>query len=80
MYKLLNYVFIGRSTTMNEKNLKELFPRPAAGKRPGEHDWKPGSDVQSLWKRFGWTPPSQKSRMIVKPVDVKNPPINILRG
>ena len=55
---------------MNEKNLKELFPHPAAGKRPGEHDWKPGSDVQSLWKRFGWTPPSQKSRMIVKPVDV----------
>jgi hypothetical protein len=76
----LKYTFIGRITMMNEKRMNELFPHPAAGKRPGEHDWKPGSDVQSLWKRFGWTPPSQKSRMITKSVEVKNPPLHILRS
>ena len=65
---------------MSEKHLNQGFTHPAAGKRPGEHAWKPGSDVQSLWKQFGWTPPSQKSRIIAKPIDVKNPPINILRG
>jgi hypothetical protein len=65
---------------MSEKHLNQGHTHPAAGKRQGEHAWKPGSDVQSLWKQFGWTPPSQKSRIIAKPIDVKNPPINILRG
>ncbi len=31
----------------------------AAGKRAEEHEWKPGADVQSVWKKFGWTPPSR---------------------
>lgn len=41
-------------------NAKEIdLALAAAGKRPGEHVWTPGSDVQSVWKKFGWTPPSQ---------------------
>ncbi len=31
----------------------------ATGKRADEHEWKPGADVQSVWKKFGWTPPSR---------------------
>jgi hypothetical protein len=22
--------------------------------------WESGSDVQTLWKKYGWTPPSEK--------------------
>jgi hypothetical protein len=22
--------------------------------------WESGSDVQALWKKYGWTPPSEK--------------------
>lgn len=25
-----------------------------------EFKWKNGSDVQATWRRFGWTPPSEK--------------------
>ena len=35
---------------------------PTPGKRPGDHVWVPGSDVQSLWKKFGWSPPSEAKR------------------
>lgn len=41
-------------------NLKEIdLARGAAGKRADDHVWTPGGDVQSVWKKFGWTPPSQ---------------------
>ena len=68
---------------MNHKQAQERFISPAAGKRPGEHHWTPGSDVQSLWKRFGWTPPSEQrlARGLKKPADTyRQPPLNILRG
>ena len=44
---------------MNNDNRKPSAVIPAAGKRHGAHVWTPGSDVQSLWKKFGWTPPSE---------------------
>ncbi len=40
---------------------------PAAGKGPGEHVWTHGADVQSLWKRHGWTPPSKSRRDYSQP-------------
>ena len=65
---------------MEQKKLEENFVLPAAGKRPGEHQWTPGSDVQSLWKRHGWTPPSETRRTEKKLVEVPRPPLHIVRG
>ena len=68
---------------MDNKQAQERFVLPAAGKRPGEHNWTPGSDVQSLWKRFGWTPPSEvrQTRALKSPSENSaRPPLNILRG
>ena len=70
---------------MEEKQLKESFDQPfvlpAAGKRSGVHQWVPGSDVQSLWRRHGWTPPSEKKRELNTPAEmVKHPPLRIVRG
>lgn len=53
---------------MNNANLIN----PATGKRPGEHVWTHGADVQSLWKRFGWTPPSQSRRDYSKPANMSD--------
>jgi hypothetical protein len=25
-----------------------------------EYKWTSGADVQALWKKYGWTPPSEK--------------------
>jgi hypothetical protein len=65
---------------MEQKQLGETFVLPAAGKRPGEHHWAPGSDVQSLWKRYGWTPPSEKHRGDTKTELTPRPPLHIVRG
>ncbi len=70
---------------MEEKQLtqkfEEPFVLPAAGKPPGEHRWTPGSDVQSLWRRHGWTPPSEKKRGTKAPGETtKHPPLRIVRG
>lgn len=64
-----------------DQKFDQPFVLPAAGKRPGEHAWISGSDVQSLWRRHGWTPPSEKRREIKKPAEtVKHPPLRIVRG
>jgi hypothetical protein len=43
-----------------KSNLNEIdLALSGAGKRADEHVWTPGADVQSVWKKFGWTPPSQ---------------------
>lgn len=64
-----------------QQKVDEPYVLPAAGKRDGEHLWEPGSDVQSLWRRHGWTPPSEKRRMIKKPGEMtKHPPLRIVRG
>jgi len=65
---------------MEQKRPEENFVLPAAGKRAGHHQWTPGSDVQSLWKRHGWTPPSEKRRADKAPVDAPKPPLRIVRG
>ena len=62
---------------------QDHFVLPASGKRPGEHQWTPGSDVQSLWKRFGWTPPSeQRAERGPKKLTeaIKRPPMHLMRG
>jgi hypothetical protein len=33
--------------------------------------WSSGSDVQALWRKYGWTPPSEK--IIPPPVVHKEP-------
>ncbi len=64
-----------------QQKFGERFVLPAAGKPPGEHQWTSGSDVQSLWRRFGWTPPSEQKTRIKKPVDTtQHPPLRIVRG
>ena len=35
--------------------------------------WSSGSDVQALWRKYGWTPPSEK--IIPPPVVEKEVPI-----
>jgi hypothetical protein len=71
---------LARENVMEQKRPEENFVLPAAGKRPGEHQWTPGSDVQSLWKRHGWIPPSEKRRTEKKPVETPRPPLQIVRG
>lgn len=38
------------------------FVLPAAGKIDGHHTWTVEGDVQSIWRRHGWTPPSEYRR------------------
>lgn len=52
---------------MNQARNEQSGVPPAAGKRPGDHVWTPGSDVQALWRKYGWTPPSQSRRDYSKP-------------
>lgn len=35
------------------------------------YKWTSGSDVQVLWRKYGWTPPSEK--MTPPPIIVKEP-------
>ena len=66
---------------MEQRLTEKNFVLPAAGKRPGEHRWTPGSDVQSLWRRHGWTPPSEQRIGFKKPAEsAKQLPLKIVRG
>ena len=38
-----------------------------------DYKWNSGSDVQALWRKYGWTPPSEK--MTPPPVEQKEVPI-----
>ncbi|MFM7011483.1 MAG: hypothetical protein ACKO0Z_19500 [Betaproteobacteria bacterium] len=40
------------------KYLKKAVPTIPAAHR--DFKWTNGSDVQALWRRFGWTPPSER--------------------
>ncbi len=64
------------------RNAKEIdLALAAAGKRPGEHEWKSGADVQSVWKKFGWAPPSQTRVDYSKRGTPMAPPtLRIVRG
>jgi len=33
-----------------------------------EFKWTSGSDVQKTWRKYGWTPPSEKRTPFVEPV------------
>ena len=36
-----------------------------------EYKWTSGADVQALWRKYGWTPPSEK--MTPPPVKKEEP-------
>jgi hypothetical protein len=36
-----------------------------------EYKWTSGADVQALWRKYGWTPPSEK--MVPPPPEKKLP-------
>jgi hypothetical protein len=44
-----------------------------------EYKWTSGADVQALWRKYGWTPPSEK--MTPPPVAKKEEPtwVNVVR-
>jgi len=44
-----------------------------------DYKWTSGADVQALWKKYGWSPPSEK--MTPPPVVNKEEPtwVNIVR-
>lgn len=66
---------------MNSNAKETSLALAAAGKRPGEHPWTPGSDVQSVWKRYGWTPPSKTRIDYSKRGTPMAPPaLKIVRG
>ena len=55
---------------MNEmKLMKATYPWVPVG-HP-DFKWSSGSDVQALWRKYGWTPPSEK--MTPPPVVLKEP-------
>ncbi|MFM7632771.1 MAG: hypothetical protein ACKO65_05345 [Betaproteobacteria bacterium] len=66
---------------MNQHHPEES-PKPAlVGKRPSEHVWTPGADVQSVWKKFGWTPPSKKrADTPLRERPAANHALRVLRG
>jgi hypothetical protein len=38
-----------------------------------EYKWSSGADVQALWRKYGWTPPSEQ--MTPPPVAKKEEPV-----
>ncbi len=52
---------------MNHAPNERAVVLPAAGKQPGEHVWTHGADVQALWRKHGWTPPSLSRRDYSQP-------------
>jgi hypothetical protein len=71
---------------MNHTQPKDSNTTPAkVGKRPGEHVWTHGGDVQSVWKKYGWTPPSKQgadtpSRHRLRDQLAANNALRVLRG
>jgi len=56
---------------MNE-NIKRTVPWIPAG-HP-DFKWTSGADVQALWRKHGWTPPSEGRAMPPPPPIVEEPP------
>ncbi|MEY3694490.1 MAG: hypothetical protein RL083_315 [Pseudomonadota bacterium] len=60
-------------------------PPVLTAKRLKDHVWTPGADVQSVWKKYGWTPPSKTglatpSRDRAHERPAVNNPLRVLRG
>jgi hypothetical protein len=56
----------------------------AAGKGLNDHVWSPDGDVQSIWKRHGWTPPSERGnnprKVVQRTAPSAQPQLRLLRG
>ena len=42
------------------KTNEEKMTRPYIPVGHPEYKWTSGADVQALWRKYGWTPPSEK--------------------
>jgi hypothetical protein len=60
--KRIRYISNAQGGNMELKFAENGFVLPASGKPAGNHKWTIGSDVQSVWRQFGWTPPSESRR------------------
>jgi len=71
-----------RVTAMSSNHTADMTPTTvAASKIRREHIWKPGADVQSVWKKFGWTPPSKQGAVSPsRERPAANHALRVLRG
>lgn len=44
---------------MNENQNHEVVEALKSGACNPEFKWKHGADVQAVWRRYGWVPPSE---------------------
>jgi len=49
-----------------ENKRKKIFVISPKKKSFPFNKYRSGSDVQSLWKKYGWTPPSKTNKKITK--------------
>jgi hypothetical protein len=66
---------------MNSNAKEKTLALAATGKRPAEHVWTSGSDVQSVWMKYGWTPPSQtRIDYSKRSAPATQPALRVVRG
>ena len=78
----IKFVFLMQVTAMSSNHPTDITPNTvAASKIRREHIWKPGADVQSVWKKFGWTPPSKQGAVSPsRERTAANHALRVLRG
>lgn len=78
----IKFVFLMRVTAMSNTHPTDTAHHNlATSKVRRDHVWKPGADVQSVWKKFGWTPPSKQSTVSPsRERPAANHALRVLRG
>lgn len=78
----IKFVFLMRVTAMSNTHPTDTAHHNlAASKVRRDHVWKPGADVQSVWKKFGWTPPSKQGAVSPsRERTAANHALRVLRG
>ena len=78
----IKFVFLMRVTAMSNTHPPDTAHHNlATSKVRRDHVWKPGADVQSVWKKFGWTPPSKQGAVSPsRERTAANHALRVLRG